>query len=62
MAGHPESGQQNVRAAAQKQHRTAYKGGSYICRGSTDYGPELYTHTQGRASLNMWLAECKGPH
>ena len=28
--------------------------------GATDCGPEHYTDTQGRASLNVWAAKCQG--
>ena len=28
--------------------------------GKADYGPEQYTDTQGRASLNLWPLESQG--
>ena len=34
--------------------------GRDACRESTDCGPEHWTDTEGRASLNVWSAQCEG--
>ena len=34
--------------------------GQMTVGGAIVYGPEHWTDTQGRASLNVWLAQCQG--